>query len=313
MRDVWLHFGMRNKPSHLLDFYRTRLTYTFLGRFFLAGISSIALLSINGCAGTDTKQATSQTSQSSTKQAKIGEPIIVFSASDLRPALTELSKQYQLQYGDSITFVFGSTTALTKQIMEGAPADLFLAASVEAIDSLANQKMIVDSTRRRYASGSIAMAMPCASRQDSTSKCTPPTNIRSIHDLLSPEIRTISIADPRYAPYGFAARQALERAGMWASVEKRIVMGASVLQAWQYMTTGNADVSIVALSLVIQDSLHAYVTVDSTLYDPPLHELAVIASSTQEAAAVRFINFLFTDASQELMQSYGFKTAPNTP
>lgn len=237
----------------------------------------------------------------------------MFSASDLRPALVELTSLYKAHANDSVVYVFGSTTSLAMQIAQGAPADVFLAANVEAIDTLEARGMTVQQTRRRYAVGSIAMAMLCSRTARGNESCVPPQSVQSIRDLASPQIRSIAIADPRYAPYGMAARQALERAGIWKAIEPRIVVAPNVLQAWQYMTTGNVDVSIVALSLVIQDSAHAYVTVDSALYDRPQHELALIASSHRKAAGERFITFLFSDTAKKVMQRYGFTTPADIP
>ncbi|BAH39926.1 MAG TPA: molybdate ABC transporter substrate-binding protein [Gemmatimonas aurantiaca] len=239
--------------------------------------------------------------------AGTGTPLTVFAAADLRFALADVARLYREQGGDSLVLVFGSTGDLTTQIINGAPADVFFAANAEAIDSLAVRTMIVDSTRRVYAIGRLALIARCPTvqrvSQTSSAPCPAPARLE---EVAAASVQSIAIADPAHAPYGRAARQTLERAGLWPAVEKRIVLGANVSQAYQFVSTGNADVGLVALSLVARDSVLGHTLVDASLHDPLRQTLAVLTASTHQASAAKFLAFLNTPAAKNAMHGFGF-------
>lgn len=257
-----------------------------------------ALAASTACTSRDRAASMSATS---------GEPVTVFAAADLRFALADVARLYREQGGDSLVLVFGSTGDLTTQIINGAPADLFFAANAQAIDSLASRSMIVDSTRRVYALGRLALIARCPTTrlvsQTAGARCPAPARLE---DVAAPTVQSIAIADPAHAPYGLAARQTLERAGLWKAVEQRIVLGANVSQAYQFVSTGNADVGLVALSLVARDTVLGYTLVDASLHDPLRQTVAVMAASPHQAAAIRFLHFLETPAAREAMHGFGF-------
>jgi molybdate transport system substrate-binding protein len=231
-------------------------------------------------------------------------PVLVYSASDLRDALAELAQLYRTNGGDSLVLVFGSTGDLTTQILNGAPADLFFAANAKAIDDLSAKGRVVDSTRSVYALGRLAVLARCASRvRDSLPSACPRI---SLDDLSKPDIKLVAIADPSYAPYGLAARQALERSNLWSLVKPKIVMGANVSQAEQFVRTGNADAGVISLALLLRTPGQPYTLVDASLHDPLLQTVAVISGSAHANQAMRFLRFMETDAAMATMQRYGF-------
>ncbi|HEY0929127.1 MAG TPA: molybdate ABC transporter substrate-binding protein [Gemmatimonas sp.] len=242
-----------------------------------------------------------------------GVVLTAFAAADLRFALVDIAKLYREQGGDSLVLVFGSTGDLTTQIVNGAPADVFFAANAQAIDTLAARQMIVDSTRRVYALGRLALIARCPTvrlvSQSTAAPCPAPARLQ---DIAESTVKSIAIADPAHAPYGLAAKQALERAGLWKAVEQRIVMGANVAQAYQFVSTGNADVGLVALSLVARESLLGHTLVDATLHDPLRQTVAVLSASTQQPAAVKFLAFLQSKAAQDAMHGFGFASDGDT-
>ena len=245
-----------------------------------------------------------------------GGPVLVFAASDLRDALTDLARTHRASGGDSLVLVFGSTGDLATQIRNGAPADIFFAANAKAIDDLAARGQVIDSTRAVYAIGRLAVIARCASTAStaSTARDAAPASCRSLSltDLAGATIRTVAIADPSHAPYGLAARQALERSGLWARVQPKVVMGANISQAEQFVATGNADAGVVALSLALRTPGRAYTLVDSALHDPLRQTVAVVAGSARPDAAVRFLTFTRSDTGTAIMRRYGFTTPPVT-
>ena len=168
--------------------------------------------------------------------------ITVAAAADLTNAFNELGREFETTNKIKVVFVYGSTGLLTRQIENGAPMDLFAAANVSYIDQLAQKGLIVPDTKKIYARGRITLWTTADS----------PLKIETVADLARPEVKRIAIANPDHAPYGLAAQQTLQRAGIFDAVKSKLVYGDNIRQTLQYGETGNVDVAIVALSLSLQ-------------------------------------------------------------
>lgn len=221
--------------------------------------------------------------------------IIVAAAADLAPAFEELGHQFEQETGTKVTFSFGSTGTLAKQIENGAPVDLFAAANVEFVEQLERQGLIVSETKALYARGRITIWM----RADSILK------IERIEDLAQPDVARVAIANPEHAPYGRAAREALESAGIWKAVEPKLVFGENVRQTMQYAETGNADAAITALSLSVRSN-GRWTLIPEELHKPLDQALAVIKGARLELEARRFAEFINGTQGRPTMRKYGF-------
>lgn len=221
--------------------------------------------------------------------------ILVAAASDLTPAFQELGQEFEQETGIKVTFSFGSTGMLARQIENGAPVDLFAAANIEFIQQLEGQGLIVPGTKALYARGRLTLWR----RADS------PLNVERIENLAQPQVASIAIAQPEHAPYGKAAREALESAGIWKAIEPKLVYAENVRQAMQYAETGNADVAIIALSLSVPSS-GQWMLVPEQLHKPLDQALAVIKSGRSEREAIRFAEFVNSPSGRATMRRYGF-------
>lgn len=221
--------------------------------------------------------------------------LTVAAASDLTPAFEELGRAFESTYKTKVVFVFGSTGLLTRQIENGAPVDLFAAASMSYIDELDQKGLIISDSKAIYARGRITLWTPA----DSTLR------LEGIKDLARPEVMRIAIANPDHAPYGLAARQALESAGIWDAVKPKLVYGDNIRQTLQYAQTGNVDVAIVALSLSTQ-SHGRWSLIPEELHKPLDQSLAILKSTKKEKDARAFAAFLAGPAGRAIMQKYGF-------
>src|SRR5262245_30630504 len=141
--------------------------------------------------------------------------ITVSAASDLTPAFTELGKLFEQQSGTKVVFNFGSTGQLAQQIEKGAPVDMFAAANVSFVDELEQKGFVISETKALYARGRLTIW----TRKDLS------VSIERIEDLARPDIQHIAIANPDHEPYGLAAKQALERGGVWVADSTEIVYG----------------------------------------------------------------------------------------
>jgi len=220
----------------------------------------------------------------------------VAAASDLSPAFEEIGKQFEARTKTKVVYSFGSTGLLTRQIENGAPVDLFAAASVDFIDQLDQKGLILSDTRSIYARGRIVLW----TRKDS------PLKVEKLSDLASPEIKRIAIANPDHAPYGLAAREALEKSGLWESIKPKTVLGDNIRQTLQYAETGDVDVAIVALSLS-QASDGRWVMIPADLHKPINQGLAVIKGTKNEQRAREFAAFVNGPEGQAILAKFGFE------
>ena len=220
--------------------------------------------------------------------------LTVAAASDLTPAFEEIGREFQIAHKTRVVFIFGSTGMLTRQIENGAPVDVFAAANVSYIDQLNQKGLIIPDSRAIYARGRITLWTP----NDSNLR------LQGIADLARPEVMRIAIANPDHAPYGLAARQALESAGIWEQVKPKLVYADNIRQTLQYAETGNVDVAIVALSLSMQSN-GRWTLIPEELHQPIDQGLGIITNTRNEPAARAFINFISSPQGKAVMKKYG--------
>lgn len=221
--------------------------------------------------------------------------LTVAAASDLTQAFEEIGREFEASHKIKVVFVFGSTGMLTRQIENGAPMDLFAAANVAYVNELEQKGLIIPDTKAIYARGRITLWTTFDSQ----------LKVESVADLTRPEIKRISIANPDHAPYGLAAKQALESAGVWEALKPKLVYGDNIRQTLQYAETGNVDVAIVALSLS-QQSRGRWTLVPEQLHQPIDQGLAVIKSTHNEQASRAFAGFITGQRGKEILRKYGF-------
>jgi molybdate transport system substrate-binding protein len=220
--------------------------------------------------------------------------ITVAAASDLRPAFEELGAEFTAQTGIPVTFSFGSSGQLREQILNGAPFDLFASANVEYVDQVVAAGRGIAETQVDYAYGRIVLWSPPGVPLPA-----------AVEDLVAPGYRRIAIANPEHAPYGRAAREALEAAGVWSQVQERLVYGENVSDALRIASSGNADVGIVALSLAIAAG-SPYTLVPAELHEPLRQALVVTSTGATGAPARRFAELVSSPAGRAVMARYGF-------
>lgn len=221
--------------------------------------------------------------------------LTVAAASDLTPAFEELGREFELAHKTKVVFVFGSTGLLTKQIENGAPMDLFAAANVSYVDQLEQKGLIIPDSKAIYARGRITLWTPADSN----------LRLLDIRDLARPEVQRVALANPDHAPYGLAARQALETAGIWERVKPKLVYGDNIRQTLQYAETGNVEVAILALSLSTQ-SRGRWTLIPEDLHKPIDQGMAIIKTTENEPAARAFAAFVNGPQGRAIMQKYGF-------
>jgi molybdate transport system substrate-binding protein len=229
-------------------------------------------------------------------RAADGEPLLVLAAADLQAAMPDLVARYEAATGRRAEVVLGSTGNLTSQIEQGAPGDIFLAANESFIDRLVARDLILPESRRVYAIGPLVLVS------------APGVPLpQSVAALASAVYGTIAIANPEHAPYGMAAREAMQSAGVWDTVRMRLVLGENIAQALQFVRTGNADAGIVAMGLVVQLPDLSYQRIDPSLHAPLRQTGAALRGSTRPADAAAFLDLLTGEQGRTILRSHGFE------
>ena len=227
--------------------------------------------------------------------ACFAEEIKVAAASNFRSALSALADRYQQDSGHTVVLIFGSTGKHYAQIIHGAPFDAFFAADMERPARLEDQGMAVPGSRFTYARGQLVLFRPGRheSRLDETY-------------LRNGKFRHLAIANPDLAPYGRAAKEALESLGLWAAVYPRLVRGENIGQAYQFVASGNAGAGFIARAQLPRDK--ALSPGNHWLIPPALHQpidqQAVLLKDTP--AAREFMLYVRSDEAITVILDHGY-------
>ncbi len=277
-------------------------------KFLIPGL--LVLLLLTACSGREVAFATNNHTPDAPsvgeKTTITSDPaqieLTVAAAADLQFAFNDIARLFEEQTGHKVTLVFGSTGQLSQQIENGAPYDLFAAANIDYVHQLAGKKLVLEDSIVLYARGRIVLA---SNRQAGIP-------VIDLKDLLNPQIRHIAIANPEHAPYGVAAKQALEAAGLWEAIEPKLVLGENVRQALQYVQTGDAEAGILALSVADVPEI-TWTLIDGALHQPLDQALAIVASSPHSELAGQFASFINGESGRQIMRRYGFILPGETP
>jgi len=231
---------------------------------------------------------------SSVTFAESPKEIIVSAAADLSRAFKEIGAVYEKETGVKVLLNFGSTGLLAQQIEGGAPVDLFAAANKSYIDSLEGKGLILPETRKLYAVGRITLATPKSYAK-----------LSFLQDLLRPEVKKIAIANPAHAPYGMAAKAAMEKIGIWKRLKDKLVLAENIRQTLDYVETGSVDAGIVALSVSIGSNTN-FTLIPEELHPRIEQAMAVIKNGRNPKEAKGFADFINGPAGRPIMKKYGF-------
>jgi molybdate transport system substrate-binding protein len=225
-------------------------------------------------------------------------PLRVAAAADLAVAMPALIAAFKANGGSDVVVTVGASGQLAAQLKAGAPYDVFLAANEGFVDDVVGDGACAATSKSVYARGRLALV--------SRAGLTPP--VETVRELDDARLVKIGIANPAHAPYGQAARAALSAAGVWNTVEPRLVLADNVRQVLQLVESGNVDAALVSHALV-GDSALAVRAVDEALHPPLLQALAVCGDD-QVDDAVRFTRFVLSPAGQIILARHGFAPPP---
>ncbi len=227
--------------------------------------------------------------------------LLVGAASSMEPLFSELGPAFERESGASLTFVYGSSGSLTVQIEQGAPLDVFASADSHYVNRLMGQGLVLNNRGRVVAEGRLAVLTTIELDSGATWRDA----------VTDDRVRYIAIANPEVAPYGLAARAALNDPDLWEVVQPRLVYGENVAQVLQFVQSGNADVGVVALSLVAPSPPEGVTVLplDPCDHGLILHAVAAVRNPKTAAypeLAEEFMAFMGSATAKALLEQFGY-------
>ncbi|MDX1480294.1 MAG: molybdate ABC transporter substrate-binding protein [Woeseiaceae bacterium] len=219
-------------------------------------------------------------------------------ASNFAPTLREIGRAFEKDTGYALDLSSASTGKLYAQIVNGAPFDLFLAADVERPELLERAGRIVSGSRRTYATGRLVVWSGDARFVAQGCRAA----------LEHAEAR-VAIANPRTAPYGAAAREALVALGLWERLLPRLAYGENVAQALQFAASGSAALAIVALAQLEQidpEQTACRWSVPEAFYEPVRQQVVLLSRGADKPAAVALLDYLARPETQRIVTASGY-------
>lgn len=212
-------------------------------------------------------------------------------ASNFKMTLTKIAHNYEKETGHEVLISSASTGILYNQIQHGAPFDLFLSADSERALLTENSSKGIKGSRFTYAQGVLAFWMPDNGEVNQLT-------------LQNHEGR-LAIANPKLAPYGLAAQEALQELALWQQFT--YVQGANISQTYQFIDSGNIEAGLVAYSSLLQNQKTNYFLIASELYQPILQQGVILAGSKKIDKVQAFIDYLTSEPVQLFIRSKGYR------
>ncbi|WP_339157637.1 molybdate ABC transporter substrate-binding protein [Paenibacillus sp. FSL W8-0186] len=227
--------------------------------------------------------------------------LTISAAASLTDAMKEIQASYEAQHpAVKLTFNFGGSGALQKQIEQGAPVDLFLSAAANNMNLLLDQNIIDARQHMNLLTNKLVVVIP----DDQSDE------IQGLEDLKDTRIKMIAVGIPESVPAGSYAREALMSAGLWDILQPKMVQAKDVRQVLQYVETGNADAGFVYESDALTSAkVKIALPVDPAIYTPVEYPIGVIKSTKHGKEAAELYNYLQSKEALDVFVKYGFTPA----
>ena len=235
------------------------------------------------------------------QEKKSAPELTVAAAADLSVALKEIGEAYEKKTAVEVKLSLGASGALTDQIRNGAPFDLFFSADMDYPRQLVAAGYADESSLYQYAVGKLVLWVPADSSLDVEQK--------GMDVLLDPSVKKIAIANPQHAPYGRAAVATLKHYGLYDRVADRLVLGENISQAAQFVESGNAQAGFVALAHALAPGMNGkgkYWEIPADAYPPLAQGVVVISRSPHKKEAAEFVEYIKTTEAAGIFRKYGF-------
>ncbi len=224
----------------------------------------------------------------------------IAAAADLQPVLPALIDQFEQQTHKKVDAAYASSATLATQILNGGPFGLFLSADFSFPQKIITAGLADTEAPVPYARGTLVLW----ARNDS------PAQPLSLDSLRSPSLKTVAVANAEHAPYGRAARAAIEKLGLTEGLKSKLVVAENIAQTAQYADSGNAEVGLISLTSALTPRLSSsgkYVEIPQDDYPPILQGAVVLKRDPAVELAHQFLDFLLSPPIRKQLAERGLK------
>lgn len=223
--------------------------------------------------------------------------ITVSAAASLTNAFTEVKDAFMKKHPTvKVTTNFAASNPLLRQIEGGAPVDVFASADQGTMDKAAGKKLIDDTSRKNFALNGLVLIAPAKSD----------VAVKDVNSLKDAAVTKIAIGNPASVPAGRYGKAALTTAGLWDTLQPKLIMGESVRQTLDYVSRGEVEAGIVYMTDARQAGDKVRIVQVLEGHDPVSYPIAVIKDSKAPADAKAFIDFVLSDEGLAILAKYGF-------
>ncbi|MFN3359242.1 MAG: molybdate ABC transporter substrate-binding protein [Pseudomonas sp.] len=220
-------------------------------------------------------------------------------AANFTAPIQAIAADFEKDTGHKLIAAYGATGQFYTQIKNGAPFEVFLSADDTTAKKLESEGDAVKGSRFTYAIGTLALWSAKAGYVDAKGEV-----------LKKNDFKHLSIANPKAAPYGLAATQVLAKEGLIEQVKDKLVEGQNITQAYQFVSTGNAELGFVALSQIYKDGKvtggSAWI-VPAALHDPIKQDAVILNKGKDSTAAQALVDYLKGPKATAIIKSYGYE------
>ena len=220
-------------------------------------------------------------------------------AANFTAPVQQIAALFEKETGNTVKLSFGSSGKFYSQIKEGAPFDVFLAADEKNPKLLEQEGLAVANTRFVYALGKLVLWSAKPGYVDEKGAV-----------LSKGSYIKLSYADPKLAPYGFAAEETLQKLNLWDKVQRKLVTGESISQAYQFAATGNVELALISLSQISKEGKvteGSWWIVPQDLYTPIKQAAIQLTAAKDKSAAQAFLTFLKSEKAVAIIRSFGYE------
>jgi len=213
-------------------------------------------------------------------------------AANFYSTLSLIQQQFEKEHDDKLVIIKGSTGKLYAQIKHGAPYDIFMAADARRPQLLEQERLTVKNSRYTYANGLLAL-------------WSKKNQVQVLSLLKKGHFKKLAVANPKTAPYGFAAAEVLTALKLNDVVKNKLVYGENIAQVFQFVQSGSATLGFVALSYVKRVSSQ-YWQVPQKLYSPLKQQMVILKRSKKQKLASKFADFLKSEKIKHIIKQQGY-------
>lgn len=259
----------------------------------------ILMILVTGCSTNNTESQSKNNQQAGTNGETTEKiELTISAAASLEDAFNEIKRVFEEEHPNiKLFFNFGGSGALQKQIIQGAPVDIFFSAAEDKFDELVTKNMIDPNQGKDMLENTLVLIIPKDSKN----------SIKGFEDLVEVNDKKIALGTPEAVPAGNYGKQTLKSLGVWEQIQSNLVFAKDVRQVLTYVETGNAAAGIVyKTDALTSDKVTVVTEAASNSHDPIVYPAGIIKSSKHMKEAEILYEFLQETKAKDTFKKYGF-------